>query len=185
MSYYGRGDYYRGSNYGDYYRGDPGLLSGLGKLIKGAAGATLGALPGGQILTAGGKLLAGAVGGARGKAITRIPVTLPTPGEFIGSFGAGLRAKHPSLPVPDQPLPMLGLPSQPYGGTTYGGLPMRGPLAGMAYGFGRSRRRMNVTNIRALRRALRRAEGFSKLARRFVKIRSAFRRKPLKRTKRR
>lgn len=47
---------------------------------------------------------------------------------------------------------------------------------------GRRGRRMRVTNVRALRRALRRVEGFGRMARRYVKIRRTF--KPIKRRRR-
>lgn len=55
------------------------------------------------------------------------------------------------------------------------GLAGVGPRLG---GFGamglRRRKRMRVTNVRALRRALRRVEGFGKLARRFIRVSHRF-----------
>lgn len=57
------------------------------------------------------------------------------------------------------------------------------PRTGFPFGEGRRRRRMSVTNVRALRRALRRVEGFEKVCRRVLTITTG--RQPKVRFKRR
>lgn len=136
--------YYRGDSYGrgsHYYRGDP-FLGAL-------AGAALGGL---------GKLAGKAVGwvgkqvaGSKGKvaATTAVATTIGMP---ILQASAG----QPQAPITIGPLginPMAALP---------GGEPL------FSFGGRKKYRRMNVLNPRALKRALRRAEGFEKFARRTV-----------------
>lgn len=140
MPYYA-GDYYTGDNYAA-----GGLFSALGGVLKGAVG---GFLKGGPL---------GAIAGARaglpppkGKSLAMIT---PTTGEtavegFLrrgGHLTAAGRAKLARVTGGGQQM----LPAEIMGGGFYGG-----------------RRRMNVTNVKALRRAGRRVKGFLKLARRF------------------
>jgi len=141
MSYY-RGDYYRG----DYYRGDPGFLSFLG----GAAKAIGGFIPGvGPLIQAGGEALS-KIGTSKAivKAIPRAagPVT-----SVLGKLKGGV-LKHPVL-------------------TGAGAAGLAGAAAGIAGtkllsrgGGMRKRRRMRATNTKALRRALRRAYAFERIA---------------------
>lgn len=139
MPYYA-GDYYRG----DYYRGD---FLGIGKAIKKIGGGLLNVatnfIPGGGLV----KTVAQAAASAlRGK---------PARVESVGltPTGPGLQALAPGFnPVS---LNMAGGSVPAYRPT---GL---GPDDLM---FPRRRRRMNVTNVRALRRAGRRVRGFLKLA---------------------
>lgn len=154
MSYYSppMGDY---KTYG--YAGDPGFLSGLfggiGRIIKGSLAhykrkAARGlATPIGQA----------AVGGAAFAGGTAL---IPQPGA--------------------KPLPPAGTVMP--GGVGIGGVPMIGGGGAMVgvcpsgYHFAKDgsgrlvrNRRMNVANPRALRRALRRTDGFVKLAKRSLK----------------
>jgi len=141
MGYYQRGDYYRG----DYYRGDPFL----GALV-GRAASALGV---GKIVGKAGRWLAGKItpgtvkAGAGIAATTAAAAAVPY---ILPSGGAGGR-----MPVNIGPLgidPGSALP---------GGQPL--------FTWGRKKyRRMNPLNPRALKRALRRAEGFEKFARRTV-----------------
>ena len=151
MGYYGmRGDYYRG----DYYRGDPGLLGSIGKFLGGAAKGLVGAATG--LLTGG---PGGAIAGAARALLPKVTPTAATP-------GVGIMA----LPQ----LPPIGVGQVgPLGGQqglinvqtfTQGGRPIVKTLDTATGKFVGKRRRMNVTNSRALRRALRRVAGFGKLA---------------------
>jgi hypothetical protein len=152
---YGQGDY----GQGDYDQGD------LWGFIKGVGKAVLGAVPGGSIIT-----------GA------------------IGAIGAlGHPSNHPAIHLGGSGMGSVGLltPALTPGGTTsstdigYGlfhhttsSAPAGGP-SGSHMGYHQVRkgknagkwvrnRHMNVTNPKALRRAIRRGHGFEKLARRML-----------------
>jgi len=167
MSYARRpmGDY---KTYG--YAGDPGWLSGLWKGIKKVAPAIIGGLVGGPA-----GAIIGAAGGS-GKPTPNVPMTIPgTVGGAI-SFPGGMSistAYQPGTAVGPRRLPPYtarGPGVLPYGGT---GVPPGMMPSGYHYakdGSGRivRNRRMNVANPRALRRAMRRAQGFEKLARRAI-----------------
>lgn len=166
MSYAGRpmGDY---KTYG--YAGDPGFLSNLWKGVKKVAKVAVGvAFP-----VAGAVL--GAVTGANLPAKRTPPLTLP--GTFGGQItfpgGTGIGASFaPGAIVPGQgrlpPFTASGPGVLPGGGRG-------GTLVPSGYHFAKDgsgrmvrNRRMNVANPRALRRAMRRASGFEKLARRAI-----------------
>ena len=166
MSYARRpmGDY---KTYG--YAGDPGFLSSLWKGIKKFAPAVLGFAAGG---------IPGAVatlGGGSGPKIT--PMLPAPPGQFGGavsfpggtSIGLGFQG---GAMVPGQgrlpPFTATGPGVLPGGGR--GGAMMPSGYHFAKDGSGRivRNRRMNVANPRALRRAMRRAQGFEKLAKRAI-----------------
>lgn len=140
MGYY-MGDYYAGDYYGDPFLGK--LFKKIGKGIKGAVG---GFLSGGPI---------GAIGGA-GRAVfskvqTPLTARMATPvlrgGVQMRSFGA---TKVPGLRgVAQRAIP---------GGAT-----------GFEHLLPARRRRINPINPKALRRAIRRMDGFVKLARRSLR----------------
>lgn len=138
MGYY-RGD---GNNYyrGDYYRGDPFLA----------------ALAGGVI----GKV-AGRVGGAIGRGIARLGGSgaVRRGMEQLPGVGVGIAAEQVRNRLTSS-IPSLGPIGTPGGGSGMMELPLIGGK--------KKYRKMNVTNPKALKRALRRAEGFEKLARRTV-----------------
>jgi hypothetical protein len=132
---------------GDYLRamrGDPGIFGFLGKAVGGVARGLGGILPGplgGVARTVGGLLPGGS----------------PAPGPAPGT------------------LPILRSQLQPRAPKSFSGVKL-GPLtigtereAMEQLGMARKRRRMNVTNPKALRRAIRRQTGFVKLARRALK----------------
>jgi len=167
MSYYARpmGDY---KTYG--YAGDPGFLSSLWKGIKKVALPILGGLVGGPI----GAIVAGTAGGSR--PAPQQPTSFPGVGigfqmaappgwKYPPRLNGGAGAKGPSMPgfVPPS---SAGMQFPPGAG---------GPCPAAGYhwakdGSGRMvrNRRMNVANPRALRRSMRRVQGFEKLARRTI-----------------
>jgi len=151
MAYYQgvRGDYYRGG------RGDPfsigGMLSGVAKVAGGVVG---GFLKGGPL----GAIAGGIQAFPGGAAVTPgINPVLPPP--LISS--AGLLS---SVPVPSGRPALPGYVQRPAKGI---GAAISRILPGGETGYVYGRRpRMNVTNPRALRRAIRRVSGFGKLVQR-------------------
>jgi len=143
-----RGDFYRGA------RGDPGFFSFLGGLAKKA----LGFIPG-----------IGPIASAAAEAI--IPSGVKKVGSAIVKKGVEVVAAHPVLSAAGA----AGI-----AGTAAGALAgkhMGSPgAAGMAHvgrGIGggfRRRRRMHPTNVKALRRALRRAYAFERLAMKVIHL---------------
>src|SRR6266478_4470668 len=132
-----------------YYAGDPGFFS----IVKSIAGAASGMIPG--------------VGGVASKIISKLPSGIRSAGGAI--------MKHPGLTAAGSAgalaigaagvagrSGMLGRPA--------GKHPSARHLHALAMGLKRARPRMNVTNVRALRRSLRRAHGFAKLAMRVIHI---------------
>ena len=167
MSYYSpqMGDY---KTYG--YAGDPGFLSSLWKGIKSVALPVLGGLLGGPIGTA-------VVAGAQTR--KPAPPAFQLPGIVGGavSFPGGMSVSgsfQPQGRLP--PFTAAGPGVLPSGGQRT--LPRVAPVNGMCptgYHFVKSgegycvrNRRMNVANPRALRRGMRRVQGFEKLAKRTI-----------------
>jgi len=166
MSYARRpmGDY---KTYG--YAGDPGWLSSLWKGVKKIAPAVLGFAAGG---------LPGAIAGMAGSSGPKMTPNLPSiPGTFGGAVsfpgGTSVGLSFAGSPI----IPGQGrLP--PYTASGPGVLPAGGrggQLVPSGYHFAKDgsgrvvrNRRMNVANPRALRRAMRRASGFEKLAKRAI-----------------
>src|SRR5438552_11551864 len=198
--YYQQGDYYRG----DYYRGDPGLFSFLGTVAKtvgrvavgGISGFLGGGLPGAIVGAAGGagtalakNLQAETLGaGDTGSAYT--PAMRARHAEVVARGGQGLITRgglaRQAANVPaGVPLGMTvtGHRRLHWNKTTYitrGGGTSRWPVGIQVHPKGTEpvpSRRMNVANPRALRRALRRAHGFARLARRYVTVVRHFKRK--------
>lgn len=139
---------------GDYYRsaGDPGLFGFLGKLAKGALGIVTGGAS-----TVAGELVKTVVGGRGIQTVRQAAVNLQRAQSPIGG----------TLPPPPQ-LPRrfpgaLGGAVVPFAGTGVSKAAMLREA-----GVPVKRRRMNVGNAKALRRAIRRARGFEKLARRVI-----------------
>jgi len=149
MSYYRRpmGDY---KTYG--YAGDPGFLSDIWKGIKKVAK---------PILTGLFPIPAAVIGGLQAKPAPQ--QQFPAPAGFMPGAGA----RGPSMAGFQMPPsgPMSAVPGQP------------GLLPPVGYhqakdGSGRfvRNRRMNIANPRALRRAMRRVQGFEKLAKRTIRF---------------
>lgn len=156
MSYY-QGDYYQG----DYYRG--GFLSifkkigaGVGRLI-GVSGGTTKVAP---VLS---------LPPAVEQALARIPAGLQAPAR---SLAAGV-AKHPVLSA----AAAAGVAGIAARGRAAASAAMPGTPAARSRGSGamlggRRRRRMNPYNPRALRRAVRRAHAFSRMAKKILRFTS-------------
>ncbi len=142
MPYY-RGDYYRG----DYYRGDPGFLSFLGGVAKTVGGF----IPGvGPIVSAAGEALSkvGAAKSVSTAIVKAAPVSRAT--GLLGKLKGGV-LKHPVL---------TGAGAAGIAGAGIGALGTKL----LSHGGMRKRRRMRATNTKALRRALRRAYAFERIA---------------------
>jgi hypothetical protein len=144
VSYY-QGDYMRG----DFYRGDPGFFSFLGGLAKKAVGF----IPGvGPALSAGVSMIHSP------KAVTSI-AKMGASKVMRSGVGRAI-VKHPVLSAAG----------------AAGAIGMMGAGAGAAIGrrgmvrAAAHRRRMNVCNPKALRRSIRRTQGFAKLAMRTIHI---------------
>ena len=153
MSYAQRpmGDY---KTYG--YAGDPGFLSSLWKGIK-------------RIVP---RIAGGLIGGPVGAVITAATVG--------GAVATAVKPRAPALPAP--PGSIGGAVSFP-GGTTVsvaGVLPTHAAMGAHApagYHLDKAtksrwvrNRRMNIANPRALRKAMRRVQGFEKLAKRTIQF---------------
>lgn len=129
----------RGDYYrGDYYRGDPFL------------GAVLGAV-GGKVIGKVGSWIGSRVGRAASSGLVRRTVEqLPAVG-----VGMGVEAVRQRFAPSLGPIPQVGPGS---------GAPMQLPFVGEKKRY----RKMNPLNPKALKRAIRRAEGFEKFARKTV-----------------
>ena len=169
MSYYGRpmGDY---KTYG--YAGDPGWLSSLWKGIKKVAIPLIGGMIGGPLGATAGQM---AVGGP--KPGPRKALTLP--GTFSGGIafpgGMGVSAGYvPGAMVPGQgrlpPFTATGAGVLPAGGRGGSLIPIGWHLDKRTGTYLVRNRRMNIANPRALRRAMRRVQGFEKLAKRTIQF---------------
>ena len=167
MSYYQRpmGDY---KTYG--YAGDPGFLSSLWKGIKSVALPILGGM------------IAGPVGAAAGAGVGSqkpAPPQFQLPGIVGGavSFPGGMSVSGAFQPQGRLPpftaagpgvLPSGGQRTQPRVAPMNGMCPTGYHFVKSGEGYCVRNRRMNVANPRALRRGMRRVQGFEKLARRTI-----------------
>jgi hypothetical protein len=139
---------------GDYYRGDPGFFSFLGGLAKKAVGF----IPG--------------VGPIASSALSMIPSggsklqKISTAARAMTKTAGAIIVKHPVLSGAAA-AGVVGAGAS-MASRRMGGVSGRAAMGGM-----RRHRRMRVTNPKALRRALRRAQGFEKLARRVLHVTSA------------
>ncbi len=169
MSYAQRpmGDY---KTYG--YAGDPGWLSSIWKGIKKVAPAIIGGIIGGPA----GALIGAAGSGGR----VATPPIMAAPGQVGGaiSFPGGVSvqgAYQRQAVVPYKyPRAIAGQARPPTPGTpamaAYGGVPSGYHFAKDGSGRIVRNRRMNVANPRALRKAMRRVQGFEKLAKRTIQF---------------
>ncbi len=167
MPYYSpmRGDY---ATYG-YGQGDPGFLSSLWKGIKKVALPVLGGMIAGPVGAA-----IGGMGGRRPGTPPIMRMAPPQPRQRIQFRAGTLAARSTDFypPVPQfagtamkaaRPTGMEDL-----GGGGTGCCPRGFHLAKDGSGKCVRNRRMNVANPRALRRSMRRVQGFEKLARRTI-----------------
>ncbi len=140
MGYYRpQGDFYRG------VRGDPGFFSFLGNVAKTVGGF----IPGvGPMISAAGEKLA--------------QIGAPKIGKLLGSGAPGMIKKVGSAIVKHPGITAAGTAAVAAGAGMLAGRAMHGR------GGGRKHRRMNPCNGRALRRAIRRAHAFERLAKRVI-----------------
>ena len=155
--------YYSYGLRGDYYRGDPGFLSTLGNVMSGFGSL----IPGvGGLVSAAGKGLA-ALGSKAAPAAAATAAVVPK------GFYSGASAKVGSLATK-----AIGTVKAHPVLTAAGAAGIAGVAAGVGgsalaahmRGGGRKHRRMRVTNPKALRRAIRRTQGFAKLAMRTIHL---------------
>ena len=169
MSYAQRpmGDY---KTYG--YAGDPGWLSSIWKGIKKVAPAIIGGIIGGP---AGALIGAAGSGGAAKPQPMRIPgtvggaITFPGGVSVQGAFQPGQAVvpyKYPRA-IAGQRTPQQLAAAQAQG---MGAVPSGYHYAKDGSGRIVRNRRMNVANPRALRKAMRRVQGFEKLAKRTIQF---------------
>jgi len=138
---------------GDYYRGDPGFFSFLGGLGKSIMKVGKSVMPGGG--AAG--MLGGGGGGGGSTAISKV---MKSP---LAKRVTGAIVKHPVLSAAGAAgaIGMMGAGA----GAAVSRRMARTAVPGM-----RRHRRMNVCNPRALRRSIRRTQGFAKLAMRTIHL---------------
>jgi len=146
---------------GDFYQGDPGFLSGLGRIFGSVGKMAAGFIPGaGPFVQKGIGLLERAGQTRVGRAIMKHP-TLSAAGG-AGLLGGGMGLATGRMGRGASPLkvgPGMGMAA---GGVT------RGMHISKRTGQLVRNRRMRVTNPKALRRAIRRAKGFERLARKVM-----------------
>jgi hypothetical protein len=139
---------------GDFYRGDPGFFGSLGKIFRGAASSLAGFIPGvGPIAS---KVMSKLPGGLTGGIERALPI-----------IKAGGRAiiKHPVLSAAGAAgVVGAGIAASRMGG----GVPGRGMHISKRTGAMVRNRRMNPCNGRALRRAIRRAHAFERMAKHVI-----------------
>lgn len=164
MSYYGaRGDFYTGRT-GYYRAGDPGFFSSIGSIFKKVVPIAASVF-GGPV----GGMAAGLLSGGGGGSAPQQP--------SISAAGVASRSAAARLSGAGRTLPGMGLMSRPgMGSLAPRAAPGTPRVAGMRHmstlqrtGM-RKRPSMNVCNPRALRRAIRRAKGFEKLALRSIRL---------------
>jgi hypothetical protein len=180
--------YYRGDNYyrGDYYQGD---FLGLGKLAKGlvktvgqVAGSFIKASPLGQVVTSAANILHPSLpppkglmlgpGGGGGGQFGLVNIGgQGTQGGLLNISGGGAPPPGALASIPGAITKGYHLNKETYE-TRGGGTSRWGPAGSLQiHPKGTTlvkNRRMNVGNARALKRALRRAGGFARLARRVM-----------------
>lgn len=165
MPYYGtyRGDY---RTYGYGGRGDPGFLSNLWKGIKKVAAPVVGGLIGGPI----GAVVGGLGGGIGTPPILPMGTSQPMPRQQLRVGPIVSTDYFPPAPVgPSKPLPPARLGGRGGVVSMNGCAPSGYHLAKDGSGRMVRNRRMNPANPKALRRAIRRTDGFVKLAKRALK----------------
>jgi len=139
-----------------YYSGDPGFFS----IVKSIGGAFAGLIPG--------------VGKPLSSAISRIPLPIKRTAGTILRQAGGAIIKHPVLTAAGA-AGAVALGAGELGrmgtfGRPAGKHPSMRHLRALAMGLRRARPRMNVTNVHALRRSLRRVHGFARLAMKVIHI---------------
>jgi len=162
---YPAGDY---RTYG-YGQGDPGFLSSLWKGVKKIAPALIGGLVGGPV----GAAIGGGIGGTRTPGILNLAQAPPPQHDLSLAVGPmRLRSRDFYPPIPRFSGAGITRAAQARGQAKMDastGCCARGyHLAKDGSGRCVRNRRMNIANPKALRRSMRRVQGFEKLARRTI-----------------
>lgn len=145
------------------FRGDPGFLSFFGKAIKGAGSVLGGFMPGGGAISKVTSIAGGAMskmGSSKAGKIVARGVTMAKSHPVLTAAGAG------ALGVAGAGAGMMHAPAPA------GGMHMHGVRINPRTGLPMRRRHMRVTNVKALHRAIRRANGFEHLAKKVMHISS-------------
>jgi len=154
---------YYSNKVGDYrtygYAGDPGWLSSIWKGIKKIAPVVLGTMIGGPV--------GGAIGAAAGGRSVATPPFQPPPGTIGGavSFPGGINISGAMVPSGGKGGRRVMRPSSV---PATGECPTGYHLAKDGSGRWVRNRRMNIANPKALRRSMRRVQGFEKMAKRVI-----------------
>jgi hypothetical protein len=148
MSYYGQGDFY---GRGGYYRGDPGFFSFLGKVAKSAVSLIPGVGPAISSL-----IPAGEKAGPKLVQAVTAPAAAGRAMQVVKK-ATNIIKSHPVLSAAGA-AGAAGLATGMAGAK----------ISRMFEGGARGRRRMNPCNARALRRAIRRATAFERLAKKVI-----------------
>lgn len=171
MAYYMQGDYRTGG----YYAGDPGLFSFAKRLIKKAPAIITGAVtggPAGAIAGAFSKIPRGPMPGAANARMAQQGFIAPAAGRAIGrGVLKGLKKYGPGAAAGAVGSAALDRLMGPNGECCPPGYHFAKDGSGRCV----RNRRMNVCNPRALRRSIRRLQGFEKLAKRTLKSTSRVR----------
>lgn len=130
--------------------GDPGFFGAIGRVFKGI-GKTVAGIAG---IPIGGKKVPAALPGGSGQIMGRMQPVIQKVGAGISRLPRGVKM-----------------------GAAAAGVAGAGALLGhevdqFGRPVGRRRRRMRVTNVKALRRSIRRCQGFAKLAKRVLRFTS-------------
>lgn len=167
MGYYHQGDYATGG-YGGA-RGDPGFLSSLWKGIKKVALPAIGFAVGGP---AGAALGAGLGGGRTPPIMAPMAPQIPASQEYYTRLGPWTQRSTKITPVPQLSYagrpPLVGAGPMGIPGASAGCCPVGYHLDKKTGTRCVRNRRMNTANPRALRRAMRRVQGFEKMAKRTI-----------------
>src|SRR6266849_5792836 len=138
-----------------YYQGDPGFFS----IVKSIGGSLAAHIPG--------------IGPTMSGVISKIPTGVRTMGKVAAGAAAVAIVKHPVISAAGAAGALAATGTMGRAGVLgrpAGKHPSARHLRALAMGLRRARPRMNVTNVHALRRALRRTHGFAKLAMRVIHI---------------
>src|SRR5713226_2679857 len=135
-----------------YYQGDPGFFS----IVKSIGSGLAAHIPG--------------VGPTLSGLISKIPTGVRT----MGAKAVSTAVKHPVISAAGAAGALAVTTGTMGRAGTFGRAPGKHPsarhLRALAMGLRRARPRMNVTNVHALRRALRRTHGFAKLAMKVIHL---------------
>jgi len=185
MAYYA-GGYYAGGYYAGGFLGN--LFRGGAKIVGGAIGGFLAKGPIGAVVGAAASVPSAVSGNIKAETLAAGGTETALTPDLIAKHNAAVARGSTAGPLPQIPVMApgmaIGAPGMLRGyrlnKSTYitrGGGTSRWPMAVQLHPKHTELvkgRRMNVANPRALRRALRRAQGFAKLARRFIVVTTRF-----------